>query len=492
MILSGLIGELDCREIIGRTDKEIGTIIYDSREINQNSLFVAIKGIQTDGHKYIGELVEKGVEAVVCEKIPVEAKGGSNTTFIIVENSRKALARLSKKWYDDPLRNIIVIGVTGTNGKTTITFLLKAIIESCGKKAGVIGTTGIFIGEEFHPSTHTTPESLELFRYFHRMREAGVQYVFMEVSSHALEQSRVSSIDFKAAIFTNLTHEHLDYHKNMEEYAAAKKVLFNMLDDDAIALVNGDDPYGDYMLDSIEAVNKIRLGRKEHNDIIIKNEKLDLNSTEFDLKFEDEDIIHVCSPLSGRFNIDNLAFAISVSRKIGIADDAIIKSVKECDGAAGRMQKVLLKNGAVGIVDYAHTPDALEKALTACREILEQSNNNGRLICIFGCGGDRDKKKRPVMGDIATKIADYVIITDDNPRTEDPVKIIDDIYCGIKRKLKKSVLMISNRLDAITYAVNLSDKNDIILIAGKGHETYQIYGKEKKYFDDFEHLSKFT
>ncbi|MCK5740688.1 MAG: UDP-N-acetylmuramoyl-L-alanyl-D-glutamate--2,6-diaminopimelate ligase, partial [Chlorobi bacterium] len=343
------------------------------------------------------------------------------------------------------------------------------------------------------PATHTTPESLELCQHLALMREKKVEAIVMEVSSHALHQHRVRGVEFDAGIYTNLTHEHLDYHKTLDEYAAAKKRLFDMLPEDSLAVVNSDADYAEYMLKDCRSAKKIRVGRTDQSDICIRDEKLNINSSEFSLS-ENGNISNYSTKLIGRFNIDNIAQSLALcafvtGRKIEDLKDSIINA----EGAPGRMQRTNLKNGSIGIVDYAHTPDALEKALTACRDILETSGRQeSRLYCVFGCGGDRDSAKRPIMGELSGRIADFSIITDDNPRTEDPGRIIEQIYNGVGSKNKSKIVMISDRREAIGSAVKMAGENDIILIAGKGHEDYQIVGTEKTHFDDREELEKFS
>ncbi len=491
MILAEILKDLEYKLIQGSLQKEISSVAYDSRKCNSDSLFVAIKGTKTDGHKYINELISKGISAIVCEDVSNISTGNDRTALIQFKNSRNALSHISKNWYGDPLNETKVIGVTGTNGKTTITYLLKSIFEKAGLKTGVIGTTGIFCGDESQDATHTTPESFELFGHFAKMKQSDVQFIFMEVSSHALHQSRVASINFDSAIFTNLTHEHLDYHKSLEEYALAKKILFDMIEKNGTAIVNGDDDFGDFMLKDIKAGTMIKLGRNTHNDCLIGNESLSLNQMEFSINYNDlkEDFT---TPMIGRFNIDNCASAIVCALNYGIPKDIIKSAIQSSIGAPGRMQRVPLKTGAIGIVDYSHTPDSLDKALRTCREILNSTSANSNLICVFGCGGDRDKSKRAIMGKISSDLAEVTIITDDNPRTEKSEDIISDIYAGIDKDKQKYTKIIPDRREAIVFAVANSNDNDIILVAGKGHENYQIYGTTKSHFDDVEELSRFS
>ncbi|MBI5326121.1 MAG: UDP-N-acetylmuramoyl-L-alanyl-D-glutamate--2,6-diaminopimelate ligase [Ignavibacteriae bacterium] len=489
-ILSGLIKYLSYTNIIGNTDIEIKTIENDSRKCKEGSVFVAIRGTNSDGHKFINEVIKQGTKVIVCEEKPAVYDNG--TTFIEVSNSRLALAELAHAWFDFPTREMKVIGITGTNGKTTITFLIKSILDSSGKKAAIIGTTGIYIGNQKIPATHTTPDPLQLCSYLSQMKSEGVKYVVMEVSSHALAQKRVSGISYDIAAFTNLTHDHLDYHPTMEDYASAKKQLFQMISPTGIAVVNGDDEYSEFMIKDIKS-SIIKVGRNKENDIIISDEKLNLDESDFNLKINSNGTIKIKNQLLGRFNIDNAALAFAICLQLGFDKSAVIEALKTSSGAPGRMQKIILKNKAIALVDYAHTPDALEKALNSCREAMEIAGlKNNKLICVFGCGGDRDETKRPIMGKISSKLSDFAIITDDNPRTEDSSKIIQDIYNGIENGDRKKVVQISNRTEAISYAYSISAENDIILVAGKGHETYQIIGKDKYHFDDYEELMKFV
>ncbi len=483
-LLSGICYQL----IKGTLETSISSIQYDSRKCEENSLFVAITGEQFDGHNFIKSAIEQGAKAIVCEKTDLGYI--SNITVIQVDNSRKALAYLSHNWFEHPTKDMYIAGITGTNGKTTTTFLLKSIFEEAGYKCGIIGTTGIFIENEMLPATHTTPESLELASIFNQMRSSGVNFVAMEVSSHALHQHRTDCIDFDAALFTNLTLDHLDYHKTMNEYADAKKILFDSMNTDSIAISIFNENWTDYILKDCKSKSKYVIGYRQDFDIFIDKIILNSNGCEFTLK-ENANEIAIKSPLLGKFNIENLSIAATLALAKGIKPIIIKKALEIATGAPGRMQKVILKNGAIGIVDYSHTPDALEKALLSCREIIEKSDNpKSKLICVFGCGGDRDKSKRPKMGNIATTIADFTIVTDDNPRFEDSEDIIADIFQGIKEEQKAGTIKISNRANAINFAVKISQKDDLILVAGKGHENYQIIGKTKHHFNDVEELAK--
>ncbi len=495
--LKSLIDCLKNKTFINYFDQDIESVAYDSRKCGQNTLFVAIEGSNFDGHDFIDSVIEKGTTAIICEKLPRAAELDANptagkysrVTFIIVPSSREALAEVSHAWFDYPAKSMKFIGVTGTNGKTTTTFLISHILESLGLNTAILGTTGIYFAGKKKEATHTTPESYELCQLFLELKKEAVEYVIMEVSSHSLEQKRVHGIDFDLAIFTNLTHEHLDYHKTIENYAAAKKLLFYNLKPTSTAIVNGDDAFSDYMLNGTPAEIKITVGRQKDNIFQIIEEKITLEGNYFALQFEDKDYKFE-TKLLGKFNVDNAAMAAAAGFALGVSLEASAKSLEEANGAEGRMTAVYLETGAIGIIDYSHTPDALEKALKTCREILiSNKHKDSKLICVFGCGGDRDKTKRPIMGNISSRFADLTIVTDDNPRTEPREEIRKDILAGIEPELLDCVLEIPDRGKAIQKAGSLAKENDIILVAGKGHEKYQILGTEKTRFDDYEVLA---
>ena len=485
--LTDLLKKISYREVINLVDRSISSISYDSRLVSSDTLFVAMQGTKVDAHSFIPDVIKQGCKTIVCEKVP---DSYDDVTFIKVDSSRQALAEISHWWFDDPTRFMKMIGVTGTNGKTTTTYLIAQILERMGLKVGIIGTTGIFFLNRFYNATHTTPESFELCRIFKEMAANGVQCVVMEVSSHSLEQKRVFGIDFDLAVFTNLTHDHLDYHKNMENYASAKKMLFDNLKPDAIAILQGDFEWAKFMVSHCQSRNISFVGRNNSNKCVIHNEKIMRNGISFQLSTNIFNL-EINTSLLGKFNIDNSSLSVASCIELGYNPDDIVVAMKEVSPAEGRMSSIQLRTGAVGIVDYAHTPDALEKALLTCREILQSTRySNSKLICVFGCGGDRDRSKRPKMGDIASQIADIVIITDDNPRTEDPANIRKEILDGIAEDNKSKVVEIAERAEAIRYAVNISRNEDIVLVAGKGHEKYQIIGQTRFHFDDLEQLKK--
>ncbi len=487
MKLRDLLKGIERKRSFGNEDIEIEGVSYDSRKTGEGDVFVAIPGTIADGHKYASDAIDKGASAVICEKDIFSDKYKRKATIVVVENSRKALGVVSNNFNGDPSAKMKIIGVTGTNGKTTVTFLIRRILKESGVKTGVVGTTGIYFGNEKKTATHTTPESLELTGILKDMLEKGAEAAVLETSSHALHQGRVSEIKFDAGVFTNLSSEHLDYHSSMEEYAEAKRILFKNLPEKGIAAANGDDSNADTILKETKA-KTAKVGRKSDlNDYLIENEELRSGGSRFILTNESLDEINIELPLPGRFNVDNAALAAATALEMGVAPETVAEALKKAEGAPGRMSSIKLSNGAVGIVDYAHTPDALEKALTACKESLSEG---AKLICVFGCGGDRDKTKRAVMGEIAANIADAIVITDDNPRTEDSLKIIEQIYRGVPKEKRGKVTVVSSRRDAIIYAAEKARKNDIVLVAGKGHETYQIIGETKYDFDDLAVLSE--
>lgn len=460
-------------------------ITYDSRKVEHGFIYVARKGSNADGHDYIQKAIQNGASCIVCERLPEDVE--QTIAVVQVRDAAKALAELSHALLDFPTKKLKVVGVTGTNGKTTCTYVLKQIAECLGKKVGMIGTTGNYSNGRFIETTFTTPEAPELCALFNEMIHDGVEYVFMEVSSHALAQHRVWGIEFAAAMFTNLTQDHLDFHNSMDEYAKAKKMLFDMLPQASIAILNSDDTYTTLMMRDTKA-NVLTVGRSNNPTVSILKELAGTVESRFELDLGDS-TVEITTPLIGKFNIDNVAECVVMSWQLFNTKDKIADCVRQAQGAPGRMGRIALTNGAVGIVDYSHTPDALEKALTTCKELL-QNSGQGKLICVFGCGGDRDKTKRPLMGRIAAELADVVIVTNDNPRTENPQSIIDDIIAGIDSDTH-SIIIEPDRAKAIQIAVGQSSAGDILLVAGKGHENYQIIGTDKFHFDDFEQLQKY-
>ena len=472
MKLSKLLNSVD---VLGNyKDIEISSVAYDSRKAKDESLFVCIKGYETDGHKYIESAVKNGAIAIVLED-DCDTFGAEK---ILVSDSRKALAKISANFYNNPQDKLKIIGVTGTNGKTTVTTLVKHILEYSGAKVGLIGTNGNMIADRFLETERTTPESLELHELFHDMLKENVEYVVMEVSSHSLYLSRVYGINFETAVFTNLTQDHLDFHKTMENYKDAKKILFGMcknrvvnIDDEAGCEIAKEFPSFTYSIDT-------------DSDLKAQNIKISARGVIFDI-FSGNKQTMVRYKTPGRFSVYNALASLGTALSLGIdlkkATDALLLA----KGVLGRAETLFTNTDYTVIIDYAHTPDGLENILSTVREFTL-----GRLICVFGCGGDRDNKKRPIMGEIAGLLSDLCIITSDNPRTEDPMAIIDEIEVGIK-KTDCPYTVIENRRSEIGHSLSIAQKDDVIVLCGKGHETYQILGKEKVHFDEREVVEDF-
>lgn len=468
--------------------RAVTSIEYDSRKCIEDALFVAIKGLQSDGHDFVGQAVELGARVVVAER---EIDVPPYVSLVIVPESRKALAEMTHVWFDEPSTKLRVFSITGTNGKTTCTFILKHLLEAMGEKVGIIGTTGNYIGNEVLPSTFTTPEAPELCALLVDMRKRGATSVVMEVSSHALALDRVHELHFAGAIFTNLTQDHLDFHGTMDAYAQAKKILFDMLPVNAVAVSNADDERGSFMVQDTNANRVLFFGRSASADVQIMHERFSFARTQLTLKIFGT-TLETSMSLIGKFNSENLAACVALVSALGCEVNILQETIQNrVQGAPGRMQRLPLLDGqAVAIVDYAHTPDALEKALLACRELRDTSAPNGRIICVFGCGGNRDRTKRPKMGAIASSLADVIILTSDNPRNEDPLAILDDILAGVPKEKFSSTIVIADRREAIRTALAHVQKDDIVLVAGKGHENYQILGSERIHFDDVEEIQQ--
>jgi UDP-N-acetylmuramoyl-L-alanyl-D-glutamate--2,6-diaminopimelate ligase len=460
-------------------DVMVQNIQYDSRKVQRNDCFVAIRGTGLDGHRFLGEAVQRGAKVIVIEDdaaYPDSLAMHTGVVKVVVQNARQALARMAANYYGHPARKLTMIGVTGTNGKTTTTHLIKSILEASGERVGLIGTIEYAVGTEKMPAPHTTPESLELHGLLAQMVNAGCTSVSMEVSSHALHQSRVHGIEFRAAVFTNLTQDHLDYHGTMENYFQAKKILFEELSEGSSAITNADDPWGLPITASTRA-RTLRYGVEGPADVRASSIDLSLKGISIDIEYE-KTKHRVTSPLVGRFNVHNILAAYTTGKAIGVSEEALRQGIASLRAVKGRLERVDSPNGWTAIIDYAHTPDALQKCLHAVRELL----SGGRIITVFGAGGDRDKTKRPLMGRIAASLSDLAIVTSDNPRTEDPEQIIRDIVAGIPDTAR--VLQIVDRREAIRKATELARPGDVIVIAGKGHEEYQVIGTQKIPFSD--------
>jgi UDP-N-acetylmuramoyl-L-alanyl-D-glutamate--2,6-diaminopimelate ligase len=477
--LSQLIENLVIQEISGSVEPVIASVESDSRKVEPGFLFVATRGTLNDGHQYIAKAIESGAVAVVCEEIPGDIT--TNATFIKVKNSQKALGQLASRWYDEPGKKLILVGVTGTNGKTTIATLLFELFGHLGYFSGLLSTIENKIGSRIIPSTHTTPDALSLNKLLNEMVEEGCSHCFMEVSSHALEQGRTAGLDFDGAIFTNLTHDHLDYHKEFSAYLKAKKIFFDELKSDAFALVNEDDRNGRIMLQNCKAGKYTyaiqTLG--DFNARILENQFTGLN-----LLIDGKD---VWFRLVGQFNAYNLLAIYASAVLLKQEPDEVLAQLSNISSANGRFDIIKSPEGKIAIVDYAHTPDALLNILKTIKDIHQ---NDGKIITVVGAGGNRDKTKRPEMARIAASMSHQLILTSDNPRYENPEEIINDMKAGLGFQELKSCLAITNREEAIRTALAISTPGDVILIAGKGHETYQDIAGVKHHFDDKELINK--
>lgn len=471
MQLKDLLNHVETIETTGKLDIEISGVAYDSRKVKPGFVFVCIKGFQTDGHKYIPNALAQGAAAIVVQEDALT----DDVACIRVADSRRALAIIAANFYGNPAKDLKIVGVTGTNGKTTVTTLLKHVLEFSGKKVGLIGTNGNMIGGEVLPSERTTPESLELHELFAQMRREQVEYVVMEVSSHSLELSRVYGIKFCIGVFTNLTQDHLDFHMTMENYLNAKKKLFEQ---SALGIINADDERGHSIIETAPC-EIVTYSIDNESDFRAENLKISSRGVIFDVVTKTA-TTPVRLGIPGRFSVYNALAAIAACNALGITKENTVNGLLLAKGVKGRAETVYTKTDYTVIIDYAHTPDGLENIIETVREFAE-----GRVITLFGCGGDRDRSKRSVMGEIAGKLSDFCIITSDNPRTEDPMQIILQIEDGMK-KTGCAYTVIENRREAIRFALENAQTGDCIILAGKGHETYQIIGTEKRHFDERE------
>ena len=463
-------------EVVGNTSVDVLGIAFDSRKVTKGFCFVAQKGTQVDGHKFIGKVSEQGAVVVICEKLPNELK--EEVTYVVVENSAEALGVLASNFYENPSQNLKLVGVTGTNGKTTTVTLLHQLFTKLGQKVGLISTVVNKVGQEEIPSTHTTPDAIQLNELLLEMVNEGCECCFMEVSSHAVVQHRVAGLHFEGGVFTNITHEHLDFHKTFKEYIAAKRAFFNRLGKASFALSNKDDRNGEVMLQETVA-KKHYYALKTVADF--KTKVIESNFDGLSLKLDEQEF---WSPFIGFFNAYNLTAVYGTAVLLGEEKFEVLTVLSTLNSVSGRFQHIKI-NGVTGIVDYAHSPDALENVLTTIKNIR---TGNEEVIVVVGCGGDRDKTKRPMMAEIACKWSDRVILTSDNPRTENPETIINEMKVGVDPTSRRKVLSITNRKEAIRTAISLAQPNDILLVAGKGHETYQEVNGVRSHFDDMEIL----
>ena len=475
MRLNELLKNVETLNIIGDVDVEITGVNIDSRRIEKGHLFVAIPGTVTDGHKFIPKAIELGATAVLCEKIPEEQT--PEVTYVQVASTEDAVGKAATLFYGDPSRKLKLVGVTGTNGKTTIATLLYNMFRKFGHKCGLLSTVCNYIEGEAIPADHTTPDPIELNRLLAQMVDAGCEYAFMECSSHAIAQKRIGGLKFAGGLFTNLTRDHLDYHKTFENYRDAKKAFFDGLDKDAFAITNADDKNGMVMVQNCKAQIKTYSTRTMADfkakiiECHFEGMYLDINGKEVGVQF------------IGKFNVSNLLAVYGAGVMLGKKPEDILLILSTLKSVNGRLEPIHSPEGYTAIVDYAHTPDALENVLNAIHEVL---NGKGKVITVCGAGGNRDKGKRPIMAQEAVKQSDKVIITSDNPRFEEPQDIINDMLAGLDQKQMKKVLSIVDRREAIRTACMLAEKGDVILIAGKGHEDYQEIKGVKHHFDDKE------
>lgn len=475
MKLNELLKNIKPLATAGDTDVDVTGVNIDSRRIAGGHLFVAMKGTQVDGHKFIPKAIATGAKSILCEDMPAEKQPG--VTYVQVESTEDAVGKVATLFYGDPSRKLKLVGVTGTNGKTTIATLLYSMFRKMGYKCGLLSTVCNYIEDEAIPTDHTTPDPIELNELLGRMVAAGCEYAFMECSSHAIAQKRIGGLKFAGGIFTNLTRDHLDYHKTFENYRNAKKAFFDSLPKDAFAITNADDKNGMFMVQNTKATVKTYSTRS------MADYRARILECHFEGMYLELDGHEVGVQFIGRFNVSNLLAVYGAARMLGKEPQEILVVMSTLHSVNGRLEPIRSPQGYTAIVDYAHTPDALENVLNAIHEVL---NGKGQVITVCGAGGHRDKGKRPLMAQEAVRQSDKVILTSDNPRDEGPQAIIDDMLAGLNTQQRKKVLTIADRREAIRTACMLAQKGDVILVAGKGHETYQEINGVKHHFDDHE------
>ena len=479
-LLKDILYKVSVNAVYGDTNEKVAQVDLDSRKVVKDSLFVAQIGNSVDGHLYIDKAISLGATTIICEELPIRLE--TNITFIQVEDSSKTLAIIASNFYDNPSSKLKLIGVTGTNGKTTVASLLYQLFKKSGYKTGLLSTVQILVDTTVFNATHTTPDSVTINSYLHQMVLLGVDYCFMEVSSHGIHQKRTEGLEFAGGIFTNLSHDHLDYHVSFASYRDVKKSFFDSLPKTAFALTNLDDKNGNVMLQNTKARKrtyalktladyKAKIIEKSFSGTLIS-----INDTEFWTK------------LIGNFNAYNLAAIIGVAYELGLEKIEILTIISQLESVSGRFEHLVSDNGVIAIVDYAHTPDALKNVLETINNIR---TNNEKLITVIGCGGDRDKTKRPKMAHIASQLSTQAIFTSDNPRTENPETILEEMEEGVSAENLKKIITISDRRQAIKTACKFSETGDILLIAGKGHENYQDISGERFHFDDLVEVKKY-
>ena len=491
MILSELLQAIRPLQVVGATDVEVHAIQFDSRKVEAGDLFVAQAGTAVDGHTFIASCIDKGARAIVLDNpdyLPSAPQEG--VTYVLVSNSEQALGLLAHEWYGRPSEHLTLVGVTGTNGKTTIATLLYNMVRAMGHKAGLISTVVYYVDGEAYPSTHTTPDALALNKLLKQMVDAGCEYAFMEVSSHSIAQERIAGLQFNGALFTNLTRDHIDYHKTFDNYRDTKKRLFDGLSKDAFAVTNADDKNGLVMTQNTRAkvYTYSTQTMADHRGKILEEG--------FEGMLLSIDGQEVFVPLVGRFNVSNLLCIYSAALCLGFDKMEVLRVLSALKPVNGRFETIRSPKGWTAIVDYAHTPDAVDNVIQTIREIISNqqsavSNQKPKLITVVGCGGNRDKGKRPMMAQIAKRGSEQLILTSDNPRDEEPRDILSDMTAGLTEDELRSTLVIEDRAAAIQTACTLAQAGDVILIAGKGHEDYQIVKGVKHHFDDHEQVRKY-
>ncbi|ARV16447.1 UDP-N-acetylmuramoyl-L-alanyl-D-glutamate--2,6-diaminopimelate ligase [Polaribacter sp. SA4-12] len=475
--LKDILYQVSINQVFGLTNIEINSIVFDSRKVGENDVFIAQKGVTVDGHLYIEKAIGLGAVAIICEDFPADKKEG--ITYVQVADANVALAIMASNFYDNPSKKLPLVGVTGTNGKTTIASLLYQLFKKAGYKVGLLSTVKILVDETEFKATHTTPDSVTINSYLDKMIDAGVDYCFMEVSSHGIHQKRTEGLTFAGGIFTNLSHDHLDYHETFAEYRNVKKSFFDSLSKSAFALTNIDDKNGNFMLQNTKAKKKTyalktladykaKILEKQFSGTLLK-----INETE------------VWTKLIGQFNASNLLAIFATAELLDLEKLEILTIISQLENVSGRFEYVISEDGVTAIVDYAHTPDALKNVLETINDIR---TGNEKVITVVGCGGDRDKTKRPKMAHIASQLSNQAIFTSDNPRTENAQTILDEMENGVAAVNYKKTLSISDRRQAIKTACKFSESGDIILIAGKGHEDYQEINGVRAHFDDLEEV----
>ncbi|SEN00066.1 UDP-N-acetylmuramoylalanyl-D-glutamate--2,6-diaminopimelate ligase [Chryseobacterium taichungense] len=479
MQLVELLKRIPVLEIHGDESREVSQLVFDSRKVTENSLYIAVRGTVADGHSFIASSEQKGAKTIVCEEFPDNLN--EDITYVKVKDSSKALGQLASNFYGNPSEKLKLIGVTGTNGKTSVSTLLFDVFKNLGYDSALLSTVEIRIADQAIPATHTTPDVITINKILAQAVEEGCEFAFMEVSSHGIAQNRIEGLHFKIAGFTNLTHDHLDYHKTFDEYLKTKKRFFDGLDAESVAITNIDDKNGNVMLQNTKATKKsyaLKTMADYHGRLLevdFNGMLLNFNGKEF------------WTTLTGKFNVYNLLLVFGIASELGFEQDEILQAISQLKRVSGRFETFKSDGGIFFIVDYAHTPDALENILDSINDIRTK---NERLITVFGCGGDRDHAKRPEMGNIATKKSTLAIITSDNPRTEDPVAIIKEIEAGVEPQNFSKYTSIPDRREAIKMAIKFAEPKDIVLVAGKGHETYQEINGVKHHFDDKETINE--